>query len=356
MATKIQIRRDTIQNWIDNNPILSDGELGFEIDTYKIKIGDGYSAWDKLPYVTDIIDYDELDNMPSINGVQLKGNLSLSDLGIQRVGNYGNDENNVHKVGNESINGIKSFLKSPNVPTLDSGDVSTKAVNSEFVQNVHQILQTQMNQSHNELNSKIELTKNDFQASMETLDADLNSKIDSTKSELQNSIKSLDTELDNLALTLVPTGAMFPFAGTSAPSGYLFCNGQQVSRTKYSRLFSVIGTLYGIGNGTDTFNLPDYRNRVLQGSSDGKYKKLDAGLPDHIHGIKVSTDGSKDGYDTAKGYLARGFTKYSSPWSQNNNNGVNKILVTSASSSNAIYGKSSTVQPPALATMVIIKY
>ena len=356
MATKIQIRRDTIQNWLDNNPILSDGELGFEIDTYKIKIGDGYSSWDKLPYVTDIIDYNELDNMPTINGIQIKGNLSLSDLSIQGVGNYGNDENNVHIYGDEVINGKKTFLESPNVPTVPVDDDSKKVVNSEFVQNIHQVLQTQMDESHNTLDLKIDSTKNDFQVSLETLDIDLNSKIDSTKNELQNSIKSLDTELDNLALTLVPTGAMFPFAGQSAPSGYLFCNGQQVSRTKYSRLFNVIGTLYGSGDGSTTFNLPDYRNRVLQGSSDGKYKKLDAGLPDHIHGIKVSSDGSKDGYNTATGYLARGFTKYSSPWSKDNNNGVNKLLVASASSSNSIYGKSSTVQPPALTTMIIIKY
>ncbi len=49
----------------------------------------------------------------------------------------------------------------------------------------------------------------------------------------------------------------------------------------------------------------------------------------HTHNVKVSTDGSKNGYDTATGYLARGYTKYSSPWSPNNNNGENKILITS---------------------------
>ena len=348
MATKIQIRRDTIQNWIDNNPILSDGELGFEIDTYKIKIGDGYSAWDKLPYVTDIIDYNELDNMPSINGVQLKGNLSLSDLSIQGVGNYGNDENNVHIVGNERIDGIKTFLKAPNVPTVPVDDVSKKAVNSEFVQNIHQVLQTQMDESHNILNSKIDSTKNELQTNINNLNTTLNSKIDSTKNELQNSIKSLDTELDNLALTLVPTGAMFPFAGQSAPSGYLFCNGQQVSRTKYSRLFNVIGTLYGNGDGIDTFNLPDYRNRVLQGSSDGKYKKLDAGLP-NITGSY--TCDNEQGLNTTGAFYS---SSASGPGCKNDNACVKMNF--DASRSNSIYGKSSTVQPPALTTMIIIKY
>ena len=49
----------------------------------------------------------------------------------------------------------------------------------------------------------------------------------------------------------------------------------------------------------------------------------------HTHNVKVSSDGSKNGYDTATGYLARGYTKYSSPWSSNNNNGENKVLLTS---------------------------
>ena len=348
MATKIQIRRDTIQNWIDNNPILSDGELGFEIDTYKIKIGDGYSAWDKLPYVTDIIDYNELDNMPSINGVQLKGNLSLSDLSIQGVGNYGNDENNVHIYGDEVINGEKTFLESPTVPTIDSDDVSTKAVNSIFVQNVHEILQTQMDESHNELDSKIDLIRDESNARIEQLNANLISEIDSTKSELQNSIKTLDTELDNLALTLVPTGAMFPFAGTSAPSGYLFCNGQQVSRTKYSRLFNVIGTLYGNGNGTDTFNLPDYRNRVLQGSADSTPRSKDAGLP-NITGSYLGDN--EQGLNTTGAF----YSSSASGSGCKNDNACVKMNF-DASRSNSIYGKSSTVQPPALTTMVIIKY
>lgn len=48
----------------------------------------------------------------------------------------------------------------------------------------------------------------------------------------------------------------------------------------------------------------------------------------HTHGVRVSDDGSKKGTDTQKGYLARGFTKYSSPWSTDNDNGVNEVLIT----------------------------
>lgn len=62
-----------------------------------------------------------------------------------------------------------------------------------------------------------------------------------------------------------PTGALLAFAGTSAPSGYLLCDGTAVSRTTYSTLFGVIGTSFGVGDGSTTFNLPDLRGRVPVG-------------------------------------------------------------------------------------------
>lgn len=73
-----------------------------------------------------------------------------------------------------------------------------------------------------------------------------------------------------------------------------------------------------------------------------------AGLPDHSHNVRVDTGESKAGADTRTSYLARGYTKYSSPWSTQHRNGENSILLTSASASNSIYGASDTVQPPAV--------
>lgn len=63
----------------------------------------------------------------------------------------------------------------------------------------------------------------------------------------------------------VPVSAVLPYAGTLAPDGYLFCYGQAVSRSTYAALFAVIGTTYGDGNGSTTFNLPDLRGRVVAG-------------------------------------------------------------------------------------------
>jgi microcystin-dependent protein len=64
---------------------------------------------------------------------------------------------------------------------------------------------------------------------------------------------------------MAPTGVILPFAGSSAPTGWLLCFGQAVSRTTYADLFSTIGITYGFGNGSTTFNLPDLRGRVAAG-------------------------------------------------------------------------------------------
>jgi hypothetical protein len=67
----------------------------------------------------------------------------------------------------------------------------------------------------------------------------------------------------------VPTGSVFPYAGTSAPSGYLLCFGQAVSRTgATAALFAVCSTTYGSGDGSTTFNVPDLRGYVAAGKDD----------------------------------------------------------------------------------------
>lgn len=67
----------------------------------------------------------------------------------------------------------------------------------------------------------------------------------------------------------LPTGATIPFAGSSAPTGYLVCDGSAVNRTTYAALFAVIGTTWGVGDGSTTFNLPDLRGRAVIGVGTG---------------------------------------------------------------------------------------
>lgn len=76
-------------------------------------------------------------------------------------------------------------------------------------------------------------------------------------------LSKLSTAVQN---ALVPVGVISPFGGSTAPnSAWLLCYGQAVSRSTYAALFTAIGTAFGVGNGTTTFNLPDMRGRVPVG-------------------------------------------------------------------------------------------
>lgn len=74
------------------------------------------------------------------------------------------------------------------------------------------------------------------------------------------------------------------FAGTSAPTGWLLCQGQAVSRTTYVTLWEIIGTTYGVGNGSTTFNLPDLRGRTAIGAGQGP------GLTNRNLGVTVGAE------------------------------------------------------------------
>jgi microcystin-dependent protein len=67
---------------------------------------------------------------------------------------------------------------------------------------------------------------------------------------------------------VIPSGAIMPYAGASAPTGFLLCDGSAVSRTTYAALFAVLGNTHGQGDGSTTFNIPDYRGRFLRGTDD----------------------------------------------------------------------------------------
>lgn len=65
----------------------------------------------------------------------------------------------------------------------------------------------------------------------------------------------------------VNTGLIIPWCATSVPSGFLECDGSNVSRTTYSALFTVIGTTYGSGDGSTTFGLPNLSDKIVKGLS-----------------------------------------------------------------------------------------
>lgn len=68
-----------------------------------------------------------------------------------------------------------------------------------------------------------------------------------------------------IASSAYPVGTIVDYAGDTAPSGWELCHGQGLQRVTYSDLFSAIGTVYGVGDGSTTFNIPDCRGRVSAG-------------------------------------------------------------------------------------------
>ena len=97
---------------------------------------------------------------------------------------------------------------------------------------------------------------------------------------------------------IVPSGALMPYAGTSAPTGFLLCDGSAVSRSTYATLFSAISTTYGAGDGSSTFNLPDgLRGRVVAGQDDMGGSSANR-LTDQTGGLNGDTLGDTGGSET----------------------------------------------------------
>ena len=94
---------------------------------------------------------------------------------------------------------------------------------------------------------------------------------------------------------LVPSGQIIAYAGTVAPTGWLLCNGNAIDRITYAALFAAIGTVWGVGDGSSTFNIPNLVGRTLLGNSvayalgssggQASITLTTAQLPAHSHGI-----------------------------------------------------------------------
>ena len=136
------------------------------------------------------------------------------------------------------------------------------------------------------------------------------------------------------------------------PYGWLLCDGREVSRTEYSALFNVIGTKFGNGDKINTFNVPDLRDRFLQGANGNLGTVKEAGLPNITGNFSASSPryGSSAGGAFAITSQPEGtITGVGGQWYEPKFN-------FNASSSSAVYGKSDTVQPPAVCVNYIIKY
>ena len=118
------------------------------------------------------------------------------------------------------------------------------------------------------------------------------------------------------------TGMIMLYGGQSAPDGFLLCNGAEVSRETYSTLFSILGTSYGEGDGSTTFNIPDLRSRVPVGvdASENDFEDLGnqggekehtltvAEMPSHNHATDRDGGGAAAGGGSSARALTSGVT------------------------------------------------
>ena len=147
-----------------------------------------------------------------------------------------------------------------------------------------------------------------------------------------------------------PVGTIIAVAYTGVPEGYMHCNGAAVSRSTYAALFSAIGTTYGTGNDSTTFNLPNLMNRFIEGSNTAG-TVLAAGLPNITGHFSTAMEWSQARYDGAfRRDNQNGSGPEGSAWSNS------QLISFDASRSSAIYGASTTVQPPAMTAIYCIKY
>lgn len=152
---------------------------------------------------------------------------------------------------------------------------------------------------------------------------------------------------------LIPPGTIIHYAGRTVPSGWLICNGANVSRKGYAALFAAIDTTYGAGDGSTTFGLPNLNGRFLEGTtytgSVGTYHS--AGLPNITGYFSNNGDGR---FENSSGSFTNNTSVTHSHSGNNANEG--RGFDFSASKSSSFYGQSSTVKPPAMSALVLIKF
>lgn len=241
MAVRIQFRRGTFAEWdaVKTSVILAAGELGYESDNKLIKFGDGVSNWETLE-------------------VAAAGDITAVVAGTGLTGG--------------ATSGVATI-------NLDTSVVLT----AESIDAKGDLLVGTADNTY----SKV------------ALPASTSSDITNGKSLVADSTQSAGVAWKQV----VPPGVIQQYAGTTAPAGYLMCNGASFSSNTYGALATVVGDTYGTHSGT-TYYLPDLRGKVPVGKAvSGTFANLngqggaetvslsEAQMPPHTHGMSAHTHG-----------------------------------------------------------------
>lgn len=152
----------------------------------------------------------------------------------------------------------------------------------------------------------------------------------------------------------IPVGSIIPYGNSVVPETYLLCNGQAVSRTDYPELFAIIGTSFGSGDGSTTFNVPDYRDKFVLGAG-GDVDLAEMGgekevtltvdtMPSHGHQL-IDTIGNRPEAGWGSGSANNNRISFTAT------NGMGRYL----NAGNTGGGKSHNNMPPYVGTYYIIK-
>lgn len=164
---------------------------------------------------------------------------------------------------------------------------------------------------------------------------------DSTENYPSN--KAVKDAVGNISF---PVGSLIPFAGNVTPSGWFRCDGSAVSRTMFADLFAVIGTMYGAGDGSTTFNLPNFINRTFWGgATSGAY----------LSGTLPNITGGFGGIDDFGGN-PNGAFRLGNSESGASGGGTDYWCTFDASRCSSKYQNGALVRPESVQTMILIKY
>lgn len=141
------------------------------------------------------------------------------------------------------------------------------------------------------------------------------SKLNATRMQhIEDGLEAAASTADTAEAAL-PAGAIMQYGGSSAPTGWLLCDGTAVSRTTYADLFTAISTAYGTGDGSTTFNLPDLQGRVAVGKGshtdvdalgDSDGSALASRRPKHKHTVNETAHSHETTVDVVQGNAGNG--------------------------------------------------
>lgn len=278
------------------------------------------------------------------------------------------DDLNIYK------NGLKDILADYVLETLDENVVNnaiSKKINISDIQDVlnstavDKPLSANQGRILKEFIENITLILSSDDTDLDELQEIINF-MKQSKSKLDALIIKIETDfytkeqINNL--NIVPASTVLPFATTNIPDGFLECNGAAISRTAYSKLFAAIGTTFGVGDGSTTFNIPDLRGEFIRGWDNGRgvdigrtFGSFQEDTIRNITGIIDSLGNSNNGiFTSASGVFSR-----LSPTNQNGYSGNGTYSTTSTKVKfdvSTVVPTSNQNRPRNIALMYGIKY